>query len=148
MIDPLGQRGDRDARLRRIAIDETGAAPLRVVLVDDDARFRRSALRALAAEDVEVVEEVEDGTLAAAAVDRWHPDVVLVDIRMPGVDGLEVARRLQTHRDPPVVILISTIDSASGHQLAGGLAVGYLPKDALSRAAILDLIGPPRQPTG
>jgi CheY-like chemotaxis protein len=118
------------------------------VLVDDDARFRRTALRTLAAEGVEVLAEIGDGALAAAAVERWRPDVVLVDIRMPGVDGLEVARRLQTLPDPPAVILISTIDADSGRQLAGGLGVGYLRKDALSRAAILDLTGPPGHPPG
>ena len=118
------------------------------MLVDDDARFRRTALRTLAAEGVEVLAEVGDGALAAATVERLRPDVVLVDIRMPGVDGLEVARRLQRLPEPPVVILISTIDSDSGRQLAGGLAAGYLSKDALSRAAILELTGPPRQPTG
>ena len=117
------------------------------MLVDDDARFRKAALRTLAAEGVEVLAEIGDGALALAAVERLRPDVVLVDIRMPGVDGLEVARRLQTLQVPPVVIMISTIDSASGRQLAGKLAVGYVPKDALSRATILELTGPPAQPT-
>lgn len=131
-----------------VDIDETGTTPLRVVLIDDDARFRKAALRTLTAEGVEVLTEVGDGELASAAVERLRPDVVLVDIRMPGVDGLEVARRLRSLPEPPLVIMISTIDADSGRRLARGLAVGYLPKDALSRAAILELIGPPRQPTG
>jgi CheY-like chemotaxis protein len=115
-----------------------------VVLVDDDRRFRRMARRALVAEGVDVVAEVADGALAADAVERWRPDVVLVDIRMPDVDGLEVARRLLALPGAhPVVILTSTIDAASGHQLAGGLAAGYLPKDVLSLAAILEITGPP-----
>lgn len=121
---------------------------VRVVLVDDDHRFRGMARRALAAEGVDVVAEVADGSLAADAVERWRPDVVLVDIRMPGVDGLEVARRLNgLPGDRPVVILVSTIDATSGRQLASGVAAGYLPKDELSLAAILAITGPPIQPT-
>jgi CheY-like chemotaxis protein len=116
------------------------------VLIDDDARFRKAALRTLTAEGVEVLTEVGDGELASAAVERLRPDVVLVDIRMPGVDGLEVARRMGRLPDPPVVILISTIDVESGRLLAGGLALGYLPKDALSLAAIVTLIGRPPGP--
>jgi DNA-binding NarL/FixJ family response regulator len=114
------------------------------VLVDDDAGFRRSARRALAAEGVEVVDEIADGAHAVAAVERSRPDVVLVDIRMPGVDGLEVARRLQALPAAPPAILTSTIDVDSGRLLADGLALGYLPKDALSLAAIVELIGRPR----
>ena len=122
---------------------------MRVVLVDDDQRFRETARRALAADGIAVVAEVADGSLAGEAVARWRPDVVLVDIRMPGVDGLEVARRLRAlPGDPPEVILISTIDDTSGRQLAAGLASGYLPKDALSLAAIQAITGRATKPTG
>jgi CheY-like chemotaxis protein len=113
------------------------------VLVDDDRRFRRMASRALRAEGVDVVAEVEDGRLALDAVDRWQPDVVLVDIRMPEVDGLEVARRLQALLVPPVVVLISTVGADEGRRLAQGLAAGYLPKHELSLAAIRRLSDPP-----
>lgn len=112
------------------------------MLVDDDARFRTTASRALAAEGVDVVAEAADGDLVGEVVEQCHPDVVLVDIRMPGVDGLEVARRL--HRaSGPAVILMSTVDAAYGRQLALDLAVGYLPKHELSLAAIRRLIHPP-----
>ena len=122
---------------------------LRVVLVDDDPRFRRLARRALAAEGVDVIDEVADGGLAVDSVERWHPDVVIVDIRMPGVDGLEVARRLLAlPGDRPMVILTSTIDATYGRQLAHGLAAGYLPKDELSATAILEIRSPPRDPAG
>jgi DNA-binding NarL/FixJ family response regulator len=114
---------------------------LRVVLVDDDRRFRKMARRSLVAEGVEVVAEIGDGADAVAAVEDTRPDVVLLDIRMPGVNGLEVARRLQGRADGTVVILISTIDDADGRSLAHDLAAGYLAKDELSLAAILALTG-------
>lgn len=120
-----------------------GPMPLRVVLVDDDQRFRAMARRALVAEGVEVVAEVERGIDAAEAVQIWQPDVVLVDVRMPDVNGPEVARRLQKCAGGSVVILISTIDAVSGRRLAEGLAAGYLPKDELSLAAIHDLMQAP-----
>lgn len=124
------------------------------MVVDDDARFRTTARRALVAEGMDVVAEVADGDLVGEVVERWHPDVVLVDIRMPGVDGIEVARRLrdaavdaQRHgrevgTRPPAVILMSTVDEAYGRQLAADLAAGYLPKHQLSRAAIRGLSHP------
>jgi CheY-like chemotaxis protein len=115
--------------------------PLRVVLVDDDRRFRTMARRALASEGVDVVAEVDGGD-AFDTVAELQPDVVLLDIRMPGVDGLEVARRLRSHGGPTVVILTSTIDADEGRRLAGNVAHGYLPKDAISLAAILELAGP------
>jgi CheY-like chemotaxis protein len=114
--------------------------PLRVVLVDDDERFRGLAQRMLVDDGVEVVAAIERGADAVEAVTTWQPDVVLVDVRMPDVDGPEVARRLRDAGVDAVVILISTIDRTSGRRLAEGLAAGYLPKDALSLAAIRKLM--------
>jgi CheY-like chemotaxis protein len=111
--------------------------PMRVVLVDDDARFRSMARRALVDDGVDIVAEVEDGREAVAAVAQWGPDVVLLDLALPGMDGLEVARRLQAEPGGPMVILISSRDLAHGRRLAQGLAAGYVPKDELSLAAIL-----------
>lgn len=116
--------------------------PLRVLLVDDDERFRAAASRALSADGVDVVAEVDNGLGVAAAAEKWRPDVVLLDIGLPDIDGLEVARRLQTEHAGPVVILISTRDAAYGSRVAAGLAAGFLPKDRLSLGAILDLAQP------
>jgi DNA-binding NarL/FixJ family response regulator len=115
--------------------------PLRVVLVDDDERFRAMACRALVADGVEILAEVENGEDAIDAVARLRPDVVLLDIRLPGIDGLEVARQLQVQDAGTVVILISTLDVAHGRRVATGLAAGFLPKHELSLAAILDIAG-------
>lgn len=120
---------------------------LRVVLVDDDARFRTMARRALMAEGVAEVTEVADSATAGEAVAMCRPDVVLVDIRMPGVDGPEVARRLQAMPgERPVVILVSTIDVEHGDRLARGVGAAYLPKDEISLAAILELSARLRAP--
>ncbi len=105
------------------------------------------ARRALVADGVSIVAEVEDGSHAVAAVAEWRPDVVLLDLALPGVDGLEVARRLQAVPDGPVVILISSRDVAYGQRLAKGLAAGYVPKDALSLEAILAITDSPPLPT-
>jgi CheY-like chemotaxis protein len=136
-------RGPGRRRPEEVQIEDETASRLRVVLVDDDRRFRRMACRALRAEGVDVVAEVEDGRLAVDEVTRWHPDVVLVDLRMPAVEGIDVARRLRELPVPPVVVLISTIDADEGRRLARGLAAGYLPKNELSLRAILDLSEPP-----
>jgi CheY-like chemotaxis protein len=118
-----------------------GDMSLRVVLVDDDERFRAMACRALSADGVEVAAEVENGNDAVDAIARWQPDVVLLDIRLPGIDGLEIARQLRAVAGGPAVILISTLDAAHGRRVAAGLAAGFLPKDELSVAAILDITG-------
>jgi CheY-like chemotaxis protein len=115
---------------------------LRVVLVDDDERFRAVARRTLVADGVDVVAEVDDGADALAVVALWGPDVVLLDIGLPGIDGLEVARRLRAEGAGAAVILISTRDVAYGDRVAAGLAAGYLPKAQLSLQAILELTHP------
>jgi CheY-like chemotaxis protein len=118
------------------------AMALRVVLVDDDERFRAMARRVLAADGVDIVAEAGNGEEAMGAVAHWRPDVLLVDIRLPGIDGLEVARRLRGQEGGPAVILVSTCDVAYGRHVAAGLAAGFLPKSELSLAAILALARP------
>jgi two-component system response regulator DegU len=122
-----------------VRVEDARRMPLRVLLVDDDGRFRALARRALIAEGIDVVADVESGAEIADLVAQWDPDVALIDIQMPDVDGLVVARTLKERGGGPVVILISTRDQAYGDRVANGLAAGYLPKDRLSLAAILEL---------
>lgn len=114
--------------------------PLRVVLVDDDQRFRALAHRLLVADGLEIVAEVECGEGVLDSVTRFRPDVVLLDIGLPGIDGLEVARELRAEGGDLVVILMSSRDSIYGHRVADGLAAGYLCKDELSLTAILEFV--------
>ena len=105
--------------------------PVRVLLVDDDALVR-SGLRMMlsGAERVEVVAEVDDGRGVLAAVDAYHPDVVLMDIRMPQLDGIAPTSLLRSQPKPPAVLVLTTFDADElvlGALRAG--AAGFLLKD-------------------
>jgi DNA-binding NarL/FixJ family response regulator len=108
---------------------------IRLAIVDDDP-FVRSGLAMLVrgAHDIEVVAEAADGVEAVAIADAHAPDVVLMDIRMPRVDGLLATERLRSRPRPPHVIVLTTFD-ADEHVLralrAG--AAGFLLKDAPPR---------------
>ena len=104
---------------------------IKVLVVDDDALVRAGLSMILAgADDIRIVGEAGDGGEVRAAVDRLSPDVVLMDIRMPGVDGLAATEELRRRPDAPEVIMLTTFD-ADEHVLralrAG--AAGFLLKD-------------------
>lgn len=83
------------------------------VLVVDDEPMVCAHLRTIlgSADDLEVVDEAHDGAAAVEAVLRNRPDVVLMDLRMPGVDGLTAIERINQLRDPPVVVALTTFDA-------------------------------------
>jgi DNA-binding NarL/FixJ family response regulator len=86
--------------------------PIRVLLVDDDDLVRAGLTMMLAgAPEIDVVGQADDGRAVLAAVDRHHPDVVLMDIRMPHLDGIAATRLLQTQPKPPAVIVLTTFDA-------------------------------------
>jgi DNA-binding NarL/FixJ family response regulator len=104
---------------------------IRVLLVDDDALVLSGLKLMLAgAEQVEVVGEVDDGRGVLAAVDSHHPDVVLMDIRMPQLDGIAATRLLRSQPRPPGVIVLTTFDADELvlRALRAG-AAGFLLKD-------------------
>jgi two-component system, NarL family, invasion response regulator UvrY len=85
--------------------------PVRVLTVDDQARFRAAARDVIdATAGFEAVGEAENGEEALAAVERLAPQLVLLDVRMPGLDGVAVARRLCEHHPETLVVLISIED--------------------------------------
>jgi DNA-binding NarL/FixJ family response regulator len=104
---------------------------VRVLLVDDDALLRSGLRLMLAPEQtIELVAEASDGDEVLAAIDRYHPDVVLMDIRMERVDGITATRRVRAQPEPPPVILLTTFDA--DELVLRGLeagAVGFLLKD-------------------
>jgi len=104
---------------------------IRVLLVDDDALVRSGLKMMLAgANGVEVVGEVEDGRGVLAAVDVHHPDVVLMDIRMPELDGITATRLLRQQPGAPAVLVLTTFDADElvVRALRAG-AAGFLLKD-------------------
>jgi DNA-binding NarL/FixJ family response regulator len=83
---------------------------IRLLLADDEAMVRRGLRLVLEAEDdLEVVAEAADGIDAIEAARRWHPDVVLMDVRMPRLDGVEACRRL-VEDDNTKVVVLTTFD--------------------------------------
>ena len=114
----------------------------RVLVVDDHPSFRRCASALLTAEGFEVVGEAEDGETALALAEELAPELVLLDIRLPGIDGFEVASRLLA-RDPDVgIVLVSSRDrSEYGALIEQSGALGFVSKAELSGPAVERLLG-------
>lgn len=104
---------------------------MRVVIVDDEQLVRMALRLVIDGEpDLTVVGEAADGNAALAVVDEQRPDVVLMDVRMPGLDGLDTTRELLTRPAPPRVLMLTTFDSDDmvlGALRAG--ALGFVLKD-------------------
>ena len=104
--------------------------PVRVVIADDQHLVRSGFRMILTAAGINVVGEAADGAEAVDAVRRTHPDVVLMDIRMPEMDGLEATRRILVDEDAPRIIVLTTFDL--DHYVYAALhagASGFLLKD-------------------
>jgi two-component system, NarL family, response regulator LiaR len=107
-----------------------GARPLRIVVVDDDAFARRAVVDVLRDAGMEVIGEAADGTTGVELVRSHRPDLVVMDIVMPGVDGLAATRRILRDRPGQLVVLLTN----SGNDDLGMLglregAAGYLGKE-------------------
>jgi DNA-binding NarL/FixJ family response regulator len=113
-----------------------------VLIVDDHDGFRESARALLEAEGFAVVGDAADGAAAVVAVERLRPDVVLLDVQLPGVDGFAIAERLAAGPEPPRVVLISSREaSAYGPRIEAVPACGFLTKWELSGASLAALVG-------
>jgi DNA-binding NarL/FixJ family response regulator len=122
---------------------------IRVLVVDDDALVRAGLSMLLAgAEDIEIVGEATDGSEVARAVAERRPDVVLMDIRMPGLDGLAATELLRAHDDAPEVIVLTTFE-ADDYVLrtlragAGGFLLKDTPPAEIVRAVRAVAVGEP-----
>ena len=114
----------------------------RVLVVDDHPGFRHVARALLADEGFDVVGEAEDGAAALALDDDLEPDLVLLDVQLPDVDGFEVATRLLERRPGLAVVLVSVRDRLDyGPLVERSGARGFLPKTDISRTALARLIG-------
>jgi len=104
--------------------------PIRVLLVDDHVVVRKG-LRALLDREsgIEVTDEAEDGEAAVRAADRSHPDVILMDLEMPGIGGIEATRRItDIHPDIRIVVLTSHASEEDVFPALKAGAFGYLLK--------------------
>jgi DNA-binding NarL/FixJ family response regulator len=112
-----------------------------VLIVDDHPGFRGWARTVLQAEDFGVVGEAADGAAAIQAAAALRPDVVLLDVQLPDINGFEVAERLHDDGAGGAVVLISSRDAADyGTRIATSPAAGFLAKADLSGAALAALL--------
>ncbi len=112
-----------------------------VLIVDDHDAFRESASATLEAEGSAVVGDAADGGGALTAAEPLRPQVVLLDVQLPDLDGFAVAERLSAVVNPPRVVLISSREaSAYGPRLYVAHAEGFITKRALSGQALAALL--------
>jgi DNA-binding NarL/FixJ family response regulator len=114
----------------------------RVLIVDDHAGYRAVARRLLHEEGYDVVGESADGRSAVADSLALQPDVVLLDVQLPDLDGFEVARLLAEQPRPPVVVLCSSRDAVDyGSRVKDAAAEGFISKGELSGARLAAIVG-------
>ena len=112
-----------------------------LLIVDDHRDFRRQARALLESEGLCVAGEAGDGVSAVDEAATLAPDIVLLDIGLPDIDGFEVARRLAALDSPPKVVLISSRDRVTyGTRLDTSRTAGFVRKDDLSAEAIAALV--------
>jgi DNA-binding NarL/FixJ family response regulator len=123
------------------------------LIVDDHDDFRRQARALLEAEGLAVIGEAADGRSALREAAALRPDIVLLDVGLPDIDGFEVARQLAAASRAPAVVLISSRDAGTyGSRLSTSPAAGFVRKDDLSAATIEAVVHtvqrslPPPQP--
>lgn len=113
-----------------------------VLIVDDHAPFRAAARALLEAGDFDVVGEAEDGATAVAAAVELSPEIVLLDIQLPDLDGLAVAERLANDGVSSAIVLISSrAESSFRRRLAANPTWSFIPKSELSGEALTAALG-------
>jgi DNA-binding NarL/FixJ family response regulator len=126
---------------RRRILCQDAAVRETVLVIDDHTEFRTSARMLLEADGFEVVGEAATGVEGCLAAERLRPSLVVLDVRLPDVDGFAVAERLAGLDHPPNVVLVSSRDAVTyGSRLASAPIRGFVPKGELSGAALRRLV--------
>jgi len=121
--------------------DEHGPVSVRVLVVDDHPEVRAVIRRVLEGDGLDVVGEAGDGPEALVAAAALRPDLVLMDVLLPGRDGIAIAAEMARMADPPPVILTSSRDAADlGPRLAAADALGFVPKGDLSGSVLARML--------
>ncbi len=117
------------AEVDDVAMGDT-TADVRVLIVDDQTPFREASRMVVEMTDgFEVCGEATNGTEAIELVEQLRPDLVLMDVQMPGIDGIETTRRITALPEPPAVVVMSTHESGDYETVAVAAgAVGFVPK--------------------
>jgi DNA-binding NarL/FixJ family response regulator len=112
-----------------------------ILIVDDHPSFRWMARALLESEGFDVVGEAEDGASAIEAARELHPDVILLDVQLPDIDGFEVAAALTGNGNAPVIVMTSSRDACDfGSLVERSGARGFIPKAELSAEAVSALL--------
>jgi DNA-binding NarL/FixJ family response regulator len=111
--------------------EDVHTEPLRVVLADDHRPFRKGLVRLLQGQGIEVVADVSNGEAAIRAVEELAPDVVVMDLNMPGMSGVEATRRVAelAPASPVLVLTVSAQEADVTEAIVAG-AMGYVLKDS------------------
>jgi DNA-binding NarL/FixJ family response regulator len=143
---------DDDAASTEAERDQHPVMVTRVLIVDDHAPFRSIARQVLTADGFLVVGEAASGAEAIHACADLRPDLVLLDVQLPDIDGFVVAAALATRVAPPAVVLVSSRSRADyGFRIEDCHAHGYIPKSELSGSGLRRLLRlaerlPPSEP--
>ncbi len=113
---------------QRVRNGDVPMKPLRMVIADDDGLTLMVLRKILSSMGHEIVGEAGDGQQAVALAREKEPDLMILDIRMPQMDGLEAARLVQEHRPVPIIILSAFTESGLGSEAADAGAHAYLVK--------------------
>ncbi|MCX6627979.1 MAG: response regulator transcription factor [Candidatus Solibacter sp.] len=119
----------------------TDSATTRILIVDDHLVVRAGLASMLSTHpDIEVIGSASNGEEALALLEKIAPDVILIDLRMPGMSGLETIRAIKLRKDPPRIIVLTSFETDEDiYQAVGAGAQGYLPKST-SQDGLLEAI--------
>ncbi len=115
--------------------------PVQVLICDDQEAFRAAAREVVSAtQGFEVVGETETGEESVVAAGRLHPDMVLMDVHLPGIDGLEASRRIRAAYPRVAVLLLSTYDREEfAVRIAESGAFAFMSKAAFGPEGLMEM---------